>query len=123
MVDYKGQELVERLYQFIIILFSVSCLSWCTSKPVSHPFVVAQAVGFCIGYVKADFRYTFYVWLAGLSISILVRIRFTVLLHMCDATIVAFAALHTGLAVVQSEPCELAEKYSRAPREGEEQGC
>jgi hypothetical protein len=27
MVDYKGQELVERLYQFIILLFSVSLLA------------------------------------------------------------------------------------------------
>eukprot|EP00935_MAST-01C_sp_MAST-1C-sp1_P000506 g506.t1 len=44
-------ELVERLYQLIIILFS--------------------AVGFGIGYVKADFRYTFYIWLAGMCISII----------------------------------------------------
>eukprot|EP00936_MAST-01D_sp_MAST-1D-sp1_P002480 g2480.t1 len=51
-VDYKGQEVAERIYQIIIIVCSL--------------------IGFVWGFVKQDFKYTFYVWAIGLFASIVI---------------------------------------------------
>ena len=53
-MDFVGQHLAERLYQIIIVLFSV--------------------VGFFIGWVNQDFSMTFYVWAAGVVLACLVSV-------------------------------------------------
>jgi len=48
-MDYKGQELAEFLFSWIIIAFG--------------------AVGWVVGYFHQDFSYTFYAWLAGVVLA------------------------------------------------------
>jgi hypothetical protein len=71
MVDYKGQELVEKLFQWIIIAFGVDIHRTIRPLPLM-PSVLYKAVGFLIGYVKQDFIHTFRAWLVGLVLSIIV---------------------------------------------------
>jgi len=52
-MDYKGQELSENLFFWIIIIFG--------------------AVGWVYGYLQQDFTYVFYAWCVGMVISIVVR--------------------------------------------------
>ena len=49
-MDYKGQQLAELLFYWIIIAFG--------------------AVGWVIGYIHQDFFIVFQVWLVGVSISV-----------------------------------------------------
>ncbi len=117
-MDFKGQELSERLFYWIIICFGVSLrvprhfsdLVKPSSVPTTCPWgidgpcdfqvsppphltpltmsVIAninlaphahtvplslflQAVGWVIGFFTQDFLHTFYCWLAGLSVSVL----------------------------------------------------
>jgi len=51
-MDYKGQQLCEQLYQFIIAVFSV--------------------VAFVVGYVEQSFRLTFLISCAGLFVAAVV---------------------------------------------------
>jgi signal peptidase complex subunit 1 len=51
-MDYEGQRLAELLFHWIICSFG--------------------AVGWVIGYLAQDFYQTFYVWLAGVVISVIV---------------------------------------------------
>jgi signal peptidase complex subunit 1 len=53
-MDYKGQELSENLFFWIIIVFG--------------------AIGWIYGYVHQDFTYVFYAWCVGMIISIVVRL-------------------------------------------------
>jgi signal peptidase complex subunit 1 len=55
-MDYEGQRLSELLFQWIICGFG--------------------AVGWVIGYIHQDFHLTFYVWLVGVTISVIVRFVF-----------------------------------------------
>mmetsp|Transcript_29346 Transcript_29346/g.33770 ORF Transcript_29346/g.33770 Transcript_29346/m.33770 type:complete len:80 (+) Transcript_29346:153-392(+) len=48
-MDYKGQYLSELLFYWIILAFG--------------------AVGWVIGYIKQDFSFVFYPWLAGVLIA------------------------------------------------------
>ena len=52
-MDYKGQYLSELLFYWIILAFG--------------------AVGWVIGYIKQDFSFVFYPWLAGVLIACVVR--------------------------------------------------
>ena len=52
-MDYKGQELSENLFFWIIIIFG--------------------AIGWIYGYIHQDFTFVFYAWCAGMVISIVVR--------------------------------------------------
>lgn len=51
-MDYEGQRLSELLFQWIICSFG--------------------AVGWVIGYINQDFYQTFYAWLVGVVISVIV---------------------------------------------------
>ena len=55
--DYRGQKLSEYVYYIIIILFG--------------------AIAWFVGYAQADFLSTFYGWLGGLGLSLLVRLWVT----------------------------------------------
>ena len=54
-MDYKGQELAEWLFYWIIISFG--------------------AVGWVIGYIHQDFSHVFYAWLAGMILATIVSER------------------------------------------------
>lgn len=51
-MDYEGQRLAELLFQWIICSFG--------------------AVGWVIGYMHQNFYHTFYVWLVGVIISVII---------------------------------------------------
>ena len=53
-MDFVGQHLAERVYQVIIVLFSV--------------------VGFFVGYAKQEFSLTFYIWAAGVALACLAAV-------------------------------------------------
>jgi hypothetical protein len=50
--DFKGQQLSEQLYYYIVILLG--------------------ALGWIMGYFKESFLYTFYGWAIGVGLSLLV---------------------------------------------------
>ncbi len=52
MVDFKGQELAENIYAFIVIFCGV--LSW------------------CVGYYQGSFKITVQGWAIGLGLSLVV---------------------------------------------------
>lgn len=58
-MDYKGQRLSEYIYSFLVIFFG--------------------AVAWIAGWVQGDFLITFYGWVAGLALALLVSI-----LASCD---------------------------------------
>ena len=59
--DYEGQKLAERLFQHILVVFSV--------------------VGFLLGLYSQELSYSIYTLGAGVILSSLVRIIFSVILH------------------------------------------
>lgn len=66
-MDYKGQELAEFLFSWIIIAFG--------------------AVGWVVGYFHQDFSYTFYAWLAGVVLACIVSTSFILFLFCFTAYI------------------------------------
>lgn len=62
-MDYKGQELAELLFYWIIISFG--------------------AVGWIIGYMYQDFFIVFQAWLVGVVISVVVRMHNSIYFIFC----------------------------------------
>ena len=71
-MDYKGQELSENLFFWIIIIFG--------------------AIGWIYGYLQQDFTYVFYAWCVGMVLSIVVCFN-----DITTMTTKDYLLAHTGL--------------------------
>jgi hypothetical protein len=89
-MDYRGQKLSENIYYFLTILFGVRCRRKVSVARATHhlaftppfrgpplsPALLVQAIAWVVGFVQGDFTLTFYGWLGGLVLSLLVRCTF-----------------------------------------------
>lgn len=85
-MDYRGQQFCDNIYYLITILFGVmmkvcsshkTCKSNAGSKlKTFHDwyfvYVLFQVTSWIAGYIAGDFSVTFYGWLVGLGISLVV---------------------------------------------------
>jgi hypothetical protein len=97
-MDYEGQRLAELLFQWIICSFG--------------------AVGWVIGYINQNFYHTFFVWLVGVIISVIVshlRIPSSQLCVFISSRMLTFNRsslpaldLRSRLALLQPTPSQVA---------------
>lgn len=110
-MDYRGQQFCDNIYYLITILFGVMmkvCSSHKTCKRNASSTLITfhdcyfiyflfQVTSWIAGYIAGDFSVTFYGWLVGLGISLVVSSKSLRTLASCSLCDRNYEICHTEM--------------------------